>query len=105
MYEDFTNHSMVGYLIMVITTLILAFTGQFYCNSFPLIIGNSLTALISIYFNNKMGATESWDGSFFKPFLPFQLLIVVSVLNLIPQFFAVIMAIRLKVRNDNDKTS
>lgn len=98
MYQDFTNHSMVGYLIMVIATFILAFMGQFFCNTIPIILGNILTVLMSIYFNNIMRGTEGWDGSFFKPFLPIELLIIVSVVNLIPQLIAVIVAISLKYR-------
>jgi hypothetical protein len=92
LYQDFTNRSLVGYLIMVIVTAILAFLGQYFSSFIPLIIGNILTTLVSIYFYLEIGNTEGWDEGYFKPFYPLQLIIVLSVLNLVPQFFAALFA-------------
>ncbi len=39
-----------------------------------------------------MSETEMWDGGYFKPFTSSQLLVVVSLLNLIPQYIAIVLA-------------
>lgn len=88
MHQDFDNRSMLGYLIMIVSTSLLAFLVKVFSNSSLLIIGNIISALISFYFINGMSGNEQWDG-YFKPLTPFQLLILVSVLNLIPQFLAI----------------
>ncbi|MGE7997575.1 hypothetical protein ACQKOF_02620 [Lysinibacillus sp. NPDC093190] len=98
MYQDFANRSMLGYLMMIVMTSLFAFLGKFLCNSIPFIIGNIVSAVISFYFIGKMEDTLEigWDGGYFKPFSPSQLLVIVSVLNLIPQFFAMKLANRYK---------
>lgn len=98
MYQDFTNKSMLGYLLMVGGTLILAFFGKFFSNTIPLIIGNIVSVIISFYFLNKMEISFGigWDGGYFKPLSPYQLLLLVSFLNLIPQFFVMNLANRYK---------
>ncbi|MGF7535166.1 hypothetical protein AAGG74_16050 [Bacillus mexicanus] len=88
MQQDFVNRSMLGYLIMIVATSLFAFLVKVFSNSLLLIIGNVISALISFYFINGMAGNEQWDG-YFKPLTPFQLLILVSVLNLIPQFLAI----------------
>ncbi|WP_047984360.1 hypothetical protein [Ornithinibacillus californiensis] len=92
LYQDFTNRSLVGYLIMVLITAILAFFGQYFSSFIPLIIGNILSTLVSIYVYLELGNTEGLDEGYFKPFYPLQLIIVLSVLNLVPQFFAAFFA-------------
>jgi|SRR5699024_616699 len=88
MYQDFEHGSMFGYLIMVVGTSILAFFVRIFGKSILFIIGNIATGLISFYFLHKMEVTLGigWDGGYFKPLTPYQLLLLVSVLNLIPQF-------------------
>lgn len=95
MYQDFINRSMVGYVIMIVATSLLAFFGKYYVNSIPMIVGNILSGFISFYFNSKMMGNDGWDG-YFKPLTPNHLLIVVSFLNLIPQFIALKIAKRYK---------
>jgi hypothetical protein len=97
MKQDFVNRSMIGYLAMIVVTSLLASLVKYFCNSIPFIIGNILSTMISFYFNGKMADTVGWDGGYFKPFLSTQLLIVVSLLNLIPQYIA--MTIANKVHN------
>lgn len=59
-----------------------------------------LSMMVSFYFNGGMSDTEMWDGGYFKPFSSSQLIIVVSLLNLIPQYISMILA--KKVRNINN---
>lgn len=100
MKQDFANRSMIGYLIMIVATSLLAFLVKYFCNFIPFIIGNMLSMMVSFYFNGGMSDTEMWDGGYFKPFSSSQLIIVVSLLNLIPQYISMILA--KKVRNINN---
>lgn len=99
-YKDFSNGSMIGYLIMVIATSILAFCSKLFSNIIPLIIGNILSAIISFYSLYRMDIMlgDGWDGGYFKPFSPYQLLLLVSLLNLIPQFISMKLASGIKKR-------
>ncbi|MFJ3387704.1 hypothetical protein [Lysinibacillus sp. NPDC086135] len=94
MYQDFANRSMLCYLLMIVVTSLLAFLGKFLCNSIPFIIGNIVSAVMSFYFIGRMEDTLGigWDSGYFKPFSPSQLLVIVSILILIPQFFAMKLA-------------
>jgi hypothetical protein len=98
MYQDFANRSMFGYLIMIVATSLLAFLVKYFCNSIPFIIGNIVSAIISFYFIGRMEDTTGigWDGGYFKPFSPSQLLVVVSLLNLIPQYIAMNLANKVR---------
>lgn len=86
MYQDFENQSMIGYVIMIIATSTLAFFCKLTKNRFALITGNIASTMISYYFIDQMSSNERWGG-YFKPLAPVQLLVLVSFLNLIPQFF------------------
>jgi len=94
MHQDFANGSMVGYLIMIVGSSILAFLSKLFSNTIPFIIGNIASAIISFYFLYKMEISLGigWDGGYFKPLTPYQLLLLVSFLNLIPQFFVIMLA-------------
>ncbi|WP_175074421.1 hypothetical protein [Terribacillus sp. AE2B 122] len=98
MYQDFANRSMLGYLLMLMATLLLAFLGKLFSSSIYLIIGNIISIIISFYFINEMSWNEEWGG-YFKPLTPNQLLIFASVLFLIPQLFAMRLAKKLKDRD------
>lgn len=94
MYQDFANGSMVGYLIMIVGCSILAFLSKLFSNTILFIIGNLASAIISFYFLYKMEVSFGigWDGGFFKPLTPYQLLLLVSFLNLIPQLLVIRLA-------------
>jgi hypothetical protein len=92
MKQDFTNRSMIGYLIMIVATSFLAFIAKYFCSSLPITIGNILSLVISYNFNGSMSETDMWDGGYFKPFSSSQLLVVISLLNLIPQYIAIVLA-------------
>src|SRR5690625_3342427 len=87
MTQDFTNSSMIGYFILIVVTSILAFLSKFFSNSIPFIIGNIASFIVSFFFLYNMTAQlgSGWDGGYFKPLTPYQLLFLVSILNLIPQ--------------------
>ncbi|MDF2858043.1 MAG: hypothetical protein K0Q87_3894 [Neobacillus sp.] len=89
---DFTNRSMIGYLIMIVSTSILAFLTKYFCNHIPFIIGNILSMIISFYFSGGMSDIEMWEGGYFTPFNPSLLIVVVSLINLIPQYISMILA-------------
>jgi hypothetical protein len=91
MNQDFANRSMIGYLIMIVATSFLAFNAKYFCNSIPIIIGNIFSLVISYYSNGRMSETDMWDGGYFKPFSSSQLLVVISLLNLIPQYIAILL--------------
>lgn len=95
MYKDFENGSMIGYLMMIILTSIIAFIGKFSYNTLALIVGNIVSAMISYYFISQMTGNERWEG-YFKPLTASQLLIVVTFLNLIPQLIAIKLANKFK---------
>lgn len=97
MYQDFANRLMHGYLIMIVVTSLLAFFGKFSSHELAIIIGNLLSIIISYYFISGMTENERWGG-YFMPLTPYQLLILVSILNVIPQFFAMKLANRYKNR-------
>ena len=95
MYQDFANQSMLGYWLMIAATAFLAFIGQFFSNSIPIILGNLASGIISFYFIGEMAGNERWGG-YFKPLSPYQLLLFVTVLNLIPQLLAMKLAERFR---------
>ncbi|WP_240611956.1 hypothetical protein [Planococcus halotolerans] len=99
MYQDFADGLMLGYLLMIAATSLLAFFSKLFSNSLPVIIGNMLSIIVSFYFINNMAGSEGW-GWYFKPLSPIQLLITVSLLNLIPQFFAMKFANKYKITFD-----
>ncbi|MFD0051880.1 hypothetical protein ACFVHQ_21735 [Actinomycetes bacterium NPDC127524] len=97
MYQDFSHWSMLGYLIMIIGTSVLAFFCRCFSSTTTLIIGNIGSAIISLYFVHKMAGSFGgrWDG-YFTPVSSYQLLLLVSALNLIPQFCIMKLASRGK---------
>lgn len=94
MYKDFTDHSMIGYLLMIIITSSVAFWSKYFNKIFIFFIGNILSAIISYYFISNTFC-EQWN-IYFKPLIPYQLLILVSLLNLIPQLFALKLAVKYR---------
>ncbi|MCM3109644.1 hypothetical protein [Lederbergia lenta] len=77
MYQDFSNGSMIGYLLMVISTSIIAFFAKYTKNTIAIILGNIISMDISFYFITKMQGNEPWAG-YFKPLTPLHLLITTN---------------------------
>ncbi len=86
---------MFGYLLMIVATSFLAFFSKYISNSFPLIIGTVVSGIISYYFISNLAGNEQWSG-YFKPLKPSQLLVLVSLINLIPQVIVYKIAGRYK---------
>ncbi|MFS0749415.1 hypothetical protein [Oceanobacillus sp. 1P07AA] len=99
MYTDFQSNLIVGYLIMVVSTAILAFINTFFRNSFIIILGNILSLMFSLYFTSQLADNDHWTG-YFKPFWPYQLVILVTVLNLIPQLIAMKLSSNFKKKRE-----
>ena len=100
MHLDFTNGSMLGYLLLIVGTSILAFFGKYFSNAVPIITGNIASVIISFYFLYKVESTlgVGWDAGYFNPVSPYQLLILVSLLNLIPQFVVMMLTDKITKR-------
>ncbi|MBP1916211.1 hypothetical protein [Lederbergia galactosidilytica] len=99
MYQDFAQHLMLGYLIMIIVTSLLAFFSIFFCNIIPILIGNIVSAILSYTFIAGMDGVENWD-TFFKPLTPNELFLFVSFFNLLPQLIAIALAHRHLKKNN-----
>lgn len=91
MHQDFANGSMLGYLMMILVTSLLAFLSKMVRHPVLFIIGNIISGAVSLFFINKMAGNERWDG-YFKPLSPNQLFILVSFINFIPQLLAMKLA-------------
>ena len=91
MLQDFANGSMLGYLIMIVVTSLLAYFGKLYKSSILVIVGNILSMGVSFYCISGMNGNERWGG-YFKPLAPYQLLVLVSFLNVFPQLIAMRLA-------------
>lgn len=94
-YTDFTKDSMMGYLIMIIITSTIAFVGKYSNNVLALIIGNILSVIVSYYFLGKI-ITDDLQ-MYIKVTTPHTFLIWISLLNLIPQLFAIRFADQYKI--------
>ncbi|MCM3765134.1 hypothetical protein [Neobacillus niacini] len=97
MFLDVSQGSMLGYGIMAVMSLILGYTARYFGLVPVLVIGNLVSLVISYYLNTTMAGHEKW-GWYFKPLTSQQLLIVVSILNLIPQILGLTIH-----RNQKDK--
>lgn len=98
MYQDFANASMIGYIVMIFGTSLLAFASKYVSNFIPFIIGNLASAATSFYFLYKMSVTYGvgWYEGYFKPLTPYQLFLLVSLLNVIPQLLFIKLAKKIK---------
>jgi uncharacterized membrane-anchored protein YitT (DUF2179 family) len=88
MHTDFTSGLVTGYGIMIASSLVLAYLCTRFSYTPYLILGNILTVAVSLYFNSGMVDDPAWDG-YFKPLWGSRMVLVVGVLNLIPQFIVV----------------
>ncbi|WP_316569403.1 hypothetical protein [Neobacillus sp. YIM B06451] len=91
MYQDYKDGSMLGYLLLILGPAILAFISKLKGYPFLILIGNLLSAGVSFYFSNQMAGVDRW-GYYFKPFTANSLLLTVSLISLIPQVIAVLLA-------------
>jgi len=97
MNQDFETGSIIGYVMMIIFTSTVAFFGKLTKNTLAIFIGNISSAIISFYFITQIASNHSWD-EFFKPLTPFQLFILISFLNMIPQLISMKLAAILRIK-------
>lgn len=97
MHQDFSNGSMMGYIIMIVAVSLLAYFGRRFSHVSFLFIGNLLSAIVSFVLIGEMLGNQRW-GVYFTPLTPYQLFILISVLQVIPQFMAVKLADRRRVQ-------
>ncbi|WP_280770827.1 hypothetical protein [Salipaludibacillus daqingensis] len=97
MQQDFENGSMIGYMMMIIFMAMIAFFGKLSNVTVAIIIGNMISALLSFYLIADMTTNSQWED-YFKPLTPMQLFILVSILNIIPQLFAMKLASVMKLK-------
>lgn len=95
MSQDYFNSSMIGYGVMLISILILSSLSKRYCTFIPMIIGNTLSAIVSYSFIVKTSSDVPWEG-YFKPFDAEQLFVIVSILILISQIITFILTKNIK---------
>lgn len=94
MHQDFVTGTMLGYLMMVAVSSLLAYFGTYFSHAVVIALGNILSAIVSYYLIR--GMSGEWDSGYFKPLTPESLLFWVSFLNIIPQLLAMQLAKRRK---------
>ncbi|OIN67223.1 hypothetical protein BLD48_06245 [Exiguobacterium sp. KRL4] len=94
--EDFKTGTLLGYLLLLVGFTVLAFTGQRWGHLLFVMAGNVLSYFISVYFAGQTDA-YGFDG-YFKPLTAEQLILLVSLLMLIPQLIAIVVAMSLEAK-------
>ena len=94
--EDFKTGTLLGYVVLLAMFPLLAFIGQRFSHLLFVVAGNIVSYFISIYFAGQMD-TFGWDG-YFKPLTAEQLILLVSLLMLIPQWIAIVVAMSLEAK-------
>lgn len=64
MDKDFNNGSMVGYLMMIVITSLIAFLGKWSNNIIAIVIGNIASAFVSYYFISNLSGKAVGTGRF-----------------------------------------
>lgn len=88
--EDFKMGTLLGYLLLLVMFTALAYVGQRVSHLLFVVVGNIVSYFVSIYFAGQRN-DFGWDG-YFKPLTAEQLIFFVSLLMLIPQLIAVVVA-------------
>ncbi|MEC1179798.1 hypothetical protein P9B03_14965 [Metasolibacillus meyeri] len=89
MYQDFTNQSMLGYVLMIVVTIVLASIGKRQGYISCVVLGNIASMIVSWFFISTMAENENWGG-YFKPLSPNEMLLFVSCLNIVPQLLTIL---------------
>ena len=94
--KDFKTGTLLGYVALLIGFTVLAFIGQRWGHLLFVIAGNVLSYFISVY---VAGQTDAYGfDSYFKPLTAEQLILFVSLLMLIPQLIAIVVAMSLEAK-------
>ncbi|WP_215115698.1 hypothetical protein [Exiguobacterium sp. s80] len=102
LFEDFKTGTLLGYGLMLVGMSSLAFVSQRVSHVGFVILGNLISFAVSYYALGSMGAETYWEG-YFKPLTSGQLLILVSVVNVVPQFIAILVAVSLRRKKITSK--
>ena len=94
--EDFKTGTLLGYVALLGMFTILAFIGQRFSHLLFVVVGNIVSYFVSLYFAKQM-SDFGWDG-YFKPLTAEQLILLVSLLMLIPQLIAGVVASSFKAK-------
>ena len=88
--EDFKMGTLLGYVLLLVVFTALAYVGQRFSHLLFVVVGNLVSYFVSVYFAGQRN-DFGWDG-YFKPLTAEQLILLVSLLMLIPQLIAVVVA-------------
>ncbi|GAA0102848.1 hypothetical protein UT300012_35630 [Paraclostridium bifermentans] len=89
MYLDYTQRSMLGYLLMISAYIFLSCTHIFNNNKFIIFLGNIISFALSYSLANII-PSDGWDG-YFKPFWHNDFVIFVTILSILIQLFLKIL--------------
>lgn len=82
MYLDYTQRSMLGYLLMISAYIFLSCIHRFNNNKFIIFLGNIISFALSYSLANRVTS-----GRYFKPFWPSDFVIFVTILSILIQIF------------------
>lgn len=85
MYLDYTQRSMLGYLLMISAYIFLSCIHRFNNNKFIIFLGNIISFALSYSLANRV--TSGGWGGYFKPFWPSDFVIFVTILSILIQIF------------------
>lgn len=85
MYLDYTQRSMLGYLIMILAYIFLSCIHKLNNNKYIIFLGNFISFLLSYLLANRV--TSGGWGGYFKPFGPSDFVIFITILSILLQLF------------------
>jgi hypothetical protein len=93
-YLDYKFQTILGYIFALISMSVLAYFNTTKSSLIGVIFGNFVSAAISYYLVSSI-QNDNWLY-FFKIFTPQNWVIVLSCINFIPQFIAILVAKTIK---------
>lgn len=99
--EDFKMGTLLGYVLLLVMFTALAYVGQRFSHLLFVVVGNLVSYFVSVYFAGQRN-DFGWDG-YFKPLTAEQLILFVSLLMLIPQLIAVVVAMSREAKQGMKK--
>ncbi|MGL5651667.1 MAG: hypothetical protein ACRDDE_07920 [Paraclostridium sp.] len=100
MYLDYTQRSMLGYLLMISAYIFLSCIHIFNNNKFIIFLGNIISFVLSYLLANRI-PSDGWDG-YFKPFWHNDFIIFITILSILLQLFFKIL---VKKKTKSKETS
>lgn len=100
MYLDYTQRSMLGYLLMISAYIFLSCINKFNNNKYIIFLGNIISFVLS-YLLADIIPRDGWDG-YFKPFWHNDFVIFITILSILLQLF---LKILIKKKTKSKETS